>query len=81
MNTYFCYQLWRNLEPDVFELKFENDKEAFDYWLHFCEEYKLDACLSITRLFEVEGEFHEEFLGMIKQTKDSTQLFKSRALW
>ena len=80
MNTYFCYQLWRYFEPDVVELKFENDKEAFDYSLHLYEEYKLDACFSITRLFEVDGVFHEEFLGMIKQTKNGTQFFKSHAL-
>ena len=80
MNTYFCYQIWRYLKPDVSELKFENDKEAFDFWLYFCEQFELDACLSITRLFEVDGVFHEEFLGMIKQTKDGTQFIKSHAL-
>lgn len=80
MNTYYCYQIWRYLEPDVCELKFENDKEAFDYWLQFYKEYKLNVCLSITRLFEVDGMFHEKFLGMIKQTKDGTQFIKSHAL-
>lgn len=80
MNTYFCYQLWRYLEPDVFELKFEKDKEAFDYSLQLYEEYKLDVCFSITRLFEVDGVFHEEFLGMIKRTENGTQFIKSHAL-
>lgn len=80
MNTYYCYKMSRYLLPDVFELKFENDKEAFDYWLHLYEEYKVGACCSITRLFEVDGVFHEEFLGMIKQTEDGTQFIKSHAL-
>ena len=80
MNTYYCYQLWRYIEPDVYEEKFKNDKEAFDYWLHLYEKLKLDACFSITRLFEVNGVFHEEFLGMITRGKNGTQFIKSHAL-
>lgn len=80
MNTYYCYQLWHYIEPGVLELKFENDKEAIDYWLHFYEEFKIDACISITRLFEVDGVFHEEFLGMIKRAKNGVSFIKSHAL-
>ena len=80
MNTYFCYQIWRYLEPDVVGLKLENDKEAFDYWLPLYEQFKVGACTIITRLFEVDGVFHEEFLGIIKLAKDGTQVIKSHAL-
>mgnify|MGYP003414631333 FL=1 len=80
MNTYFCYQLWHFIESDVVELKFENDKEAFDYWLRLYEEHKLDACFSITRLFEVDGVFHEDFIAMIKCCKNGVQVVKSHAL-
>lgn len=80
MKTYYCYQLWHYIESDVVETKFESDKEAFDYWLHLYEEYKLDACFSITRLFEVDGVFNEVFLGMIKRSKNGLQFIKSHAL-
>ena len=80
MNTYFCYQLWHFIESVVVELKFENDKEAFDYWLRLYEKHELDACFSITRLFEVDGVFHEEFIGMIKRANNGLQFIKSHAL-
>lgn len=80
MNTYHCYQLWHYIEPKVVELKFENDKEAFDYWLYLFEEFSSDACYSITRLFEVDGVFHEEFLGMIKRADNGIRFIKSHAL-
>lgn len=80
MNTYYCYTLWHYTEPDVAELKFESDREAFDHWLHFYDAHKLDACVSITRLVEVDGVSREEFLGMIKRAKNGIQLIKSHAL-
>lgn len=80
MNTYYCYTLWHFIESDVVELKFENDKEAFDHWLGLYQDYQLDCCLSITRLFEVDGVFHEEFIGMIKRAQIGIQFIKSHAL-
>ena len=80
MNNYYCYQLWNFAEPDVVELPFENDKEAFDYWFGLVQGHRSDCCLSITRLFEVDGVFHEEFIVMIKRSEDGIQFIKSHAL-
>lgn len=80
MNTYYCYQLWHFLEPSFVETPFMNDEEAFDYWFRLYEEHQLDCCLSITRLVEVDGVFHEEFIGMIKRAKDGIQFIKSHSL-
>lgn len=80
MNTYYCYQLWHFIQSDCVELEFENDKEAFDYWLDLFQDHQLDCCLSITRLFEVDGVFHEEFICMIKCGQKGIQVIKSQAL-
>lgn len=80
MNTYYCYELWNYLEPDVSEKRFESDKEAFDYWIGLRKKLQADACFSITRLFEVKGVFYEDFICMIKCCKNGFQVVKSHVL-
>lgn len=80
MFTYYVYELWRFIEPDVVELKFESDKEALDFWFDLYKDRRIDACFSITRLVEVDGVFHEEFIAMIKCSVMGVQTIKSHAL-
>ena len=80
MNTYYCYELWENLKPDVAEMFFENDEEAFDFWLKLADEQQLRVCFSLTRLVEVDGVFHEEFLAMFRRGEHGVEIIKSHAL-
>lgn len=80
MITYYCYQIWEFLKHDVVELKFENDKEAYDYWFGLYKDHRSDVCLSIARLVEVDGVRHEEFVALIKCSENGVQSIKSQAL-
>lgn len=80
MNTYYCYELWEHLKPDFTEMFLENDEEAFDFWLKLTDEHQLRACFSLTRLVEVDGVFHEEFLAMFRRGEHGLEIIKSHAL-
>lgn len=80
MNTYYCYELWDHLKPDVTEIFFENDEDAFDFWLTLINEHQLSACFSLTRLVEVDGVFHEEFLAMFRRGEHGLEIIKSHSL-
>lgn len=80
MSTYFCYTLWEFLEPDVSEMEFENDKEAVDFWVRLAGEHVHTACMSITRLVEVDGVYYEDFVALFRRGINGLEMIKSHAL-
>lgn len=80
MKNYRCYTLWLYVEPDVSEKSFENDQEAIDYWVRLADEVTPSACISITRLVEVDGVFYEDFIAMFRRGINGLDIVKSHAL-
>lgn len=80
MSTYFCYTLWDFLEPDVTEQDFENDEEAIDFWSRLADEHCPTACMSITRLVEVNGVKYEDFVALFRRGVNGLEIIKSHAL-
>ena len=80
MYKYYCYEIWDFIEPNVTEKAFENDNEALLFWLGISEEHQLTCCFSITRSFQVDGVFHEEFIAMFRRGEHGLDIIKSHAL-
>ena len=80
MSTYRCYILWEFLEHYVSEKEFENSKEAVDFWVKLADEHVPTACMSITRLVEVDGVYYEDFVALIKRGVNGLEMIKSHAL-
>ena len=80
MSKYYCYTLWKFLEPSVSEMDFKEDQEAIDFWFILADKHTPTACMSITRLDEIEGVFHEEFIAMFRHGVNGMDIIKSHAL-